>query len=848
LSQKKERNDDINGAGIIVRSLLRAFAYVASILLTIAIIGLITGIVVGSTFALYIDQYIDVNLDDFEYLSTNQDLTTRIFYQEDGKDVEIEEARLYKEQNRLWVSYSDIPKNLINAFVAIEDHRFWEHEGVDFITTAKATLKYFTGKTMGGGSSITQQLVKNVTGDDDVTVQRKIQEIKRAMAVEDIYDKTEILELYLNIIYLSEGCYGVQSAAQTYFGKDVGELTLVECAAIASITQNPYKWDPFIFPENNKERRDTVLWRMYEVGYLTEEEAMEAINTELVLYYGDETGEEETEESGTNSWYTDATIEEAINLIMEHFGYSYETASNALFTGGFQIFTAMDPKIQSIMEEVFEDESYWPKADSSAIQPESAMVIMNPQNGYVLGLVGGRGEKTINRGYNLATQAKRPPGSSIKPLSLYAPAIDKGLVTWASPIDDTPFNFGTEKKDPDGNITYSRLDGYPNNYPAGYRGLTPVWDAVRRSVNTCAMKVLQKVTLNESYEFLTSTLGLNTIVDYEETPAGIVSDLNWAPLGLGQLSYGVTVKAMTAAYCIFANDGIYTEPRIVLKICDSEGKVIIDNTMESTIAISEETAAIMTKMMQNVVSTGTASNISLKNKVECAGKTGTTSDDYDRYYVGYTPYYVGGIWFGYKINQSLSKFSTSPATIIWDTIMTRVHEDIFNECAENGEEVKKFNVPSTVVKATYCKDSGKIATDACSKDPRGSRIETGYFSIDTVPSEKCDCHVLVAYDSITGGIACKECPENHITWVGLIEVNDREYPSNITVTDAQYVYRDIGSSYASTDPYTAFFTTILPEGKYAGKSGSGMPYNRMCSHYDPLTSDGLYGVERYEEE
>ncbi len=354
--------------------------------------------------------------------------------------------------------------------------------------------------------------------------------------------------------------------------------------------------------------------------------------------------------------------------------------------------------------------------------------------------------------------------------------------------------------------------------------------------------MLQKLTLNESYEFITSTLKLDTVIDYKETTSGIVSDLNWAPLGLGQFTYGVTVKDMTAAYCMFANEGIYTEPRIVLKIYDSNDKLIIDNEMHSEIAISEDTAAIMTKIMQDVVNTGTASAIKLKSRIECAGKTGTTSDDYDRYFVGYTPYYVGGIWFGYQIPKTLSKFSTSPGVIIWDEIMTRLHQSILDECAESGEKPRMFSVPDTVVKAKYCKDSGKLATEACLADPRGDRIEEGWFSVNDVPTELCDCHVLVAYDAADGGIACKECPAENIQWVGLIRVEGREFPSNIYVTDAQYVYRNMGDIKPSENRYEAFFMPMLPAGKQAGYSGSGEPFNRMCGHYHADTSAGLYGV------
>lgn len=854
---------------LVGKIILRIFTYLFNILLTLLLIGLITGTIVGGALALYIKNYIDADITDFELIfRTDQSLTTTLYYMdwEDrtnriGKMVQIEDVKLYSSQNRVYASYSDMPKYLIDAFIAIEDKRFESHDGVDWFTTMKATVSYFTGGKLtggytGGGSTITQQLIKNVTKYDDVTIQRKITEIIRALKLEKAYTKPQILEMYLNTINLSHGCYGVAAAADTYFNKDVSELTLIECAAIAAITQNPSKWDPIYHPDNNKLRRNLVLREMYNQGKITQSEFEAAYDRDLVLYSGSkkEADTEVLEESSSTrriyNWYEDAAISEARDLLIEKFGYSNDLASMLVYTGGLQIVLAVDPEIQTILENYYIEDSNFQAVDKSVIQPKSSFIVIDPETGDVLGLVGDRGTKTANRILNYATQTQRPPGSTIKPLSVYAPALEYGLITYGSAIDDTPANFGNETMGADGKIKYSRPDGYPNNYSKTYGGLTTIHYAIRHSLNTVAYKVLQKLSLSTSFDFVKNKLHIDSYIDSRELAGGtVISDMDYAALALGQMNYGLTLKEITAAYSIFANNGVYNKPKIVLKIIDRDGNVIVDNTGGSEIVISEQTASIMTKMLEEVVDYGTAARLSVKNMIDIAGKTGTTSQDHDRWFVGYSPYYLAGCWFGYEMPKSLELFSAgySPALQVWDNIMTILHQRIVDKAVAKGESLKTFKLADGVVTAQYCKDSGKVPTAACLADPREeSRIETGYFTVDTVPKEKCDVHVLVAYDTVSGGIATSNCPDSNVKYVGLLKLY-RSFPFKIFVTDAQFVYRDVPfGAPLTTSPGDAFFAASLPEGMYPGVSRGTAQFNRLCTaHYHP--GDNVIGVQKKEE-
>ncbi len=837
--KRKEKKEDavnwgaelLHAGGIIAGVFLKLGTWLVNIVITVGLIGMITGTIVLGVFALWIQNYVDPTIDT-SLLTTSQDLTTRLYYMDCsenplGVPVEIEDQRLHSSENRLYVSYQELPKDLVDAFVAVEDHRFWNHKGVDWYATFGATFQWFLGIGSRGGSTITQQLVKNITQDDDVTIQRKVQEIFRALNLEKQLSKEEIIELYLNTISFGNGCYGIRAAAQRYFNKDVDELNLTECASLASIPKSPTYYNPYSHPDRNEHRRNTqVLAEMLEYGFITKAEYNLAVERPLVLdmQYNEVTG------TTTNSWYTDAVIEDVIADLQETLGISYIAASTMLYSEGLSIYTCMDPFVQQTLEEVFEDDSNFPQV-SGAVKPECAMVVTDPKTGNILGLVGGRGEKTISRGFNLATMAKRSPGSSIKPLTVYAPALDAGLITYGTVLDDTPFRFN-EKTNSWGGVTYT---AYPVNLPAVYKGLTTINSAVERSVNTVAIKVLDLYGTKNAYEF-SRKIGLDSITEsYTRVDGAILSDIDYAPLALGALTVGVSVREMTQGYSFLANDGIYTEARTYTKVLDKNGEILLDNQPESSIVTSEQTASIMTKMLQNVVKNGTAKAVTLQKYVDVAGKTGTATDDYDRWFCGYTPYYVGACWFGYTELRTIGNIaSVSPATYIWDVVMTRLHQPLISESRKTGRQLDSFELASGVVTATYCVDSGKLVTNACKHDLRGSRVETGYFTQESAPTTACDTHVLVRYDTKTGAVACEDCPEENVREIALIRVEDRDFPRQVTVTDAQYVYREWEPEDGITESRTdAFWSALLDAEHYAGTSGTTVrAANSFCAeHY-----------------
>lgn len=836
--QRVHWGSELLHAGSIMGSvLLRIGSWLLNIVITVGLIGMITGTIVVGVLALWIQNYVDPTIDS-SLLTVSQNLTTRLYYMDytddaRGVPIEIEDQRLHSTENRLWVSYNELPKDLVDAFIAVEDHRFLNHKGVDWYATIGATFNYMLGLGSRGGSTITQQLVKNLTQDDEVTIQRKIQEIFRALNLEKQLSKQEILELYLNTINFGSGCYGIRAAAQRYFNKDVSELNLTECAALAAIPKSPTYYNPYSHPDKNEFRRNNqVLAEMLEYGYITQAEYNLACERKLVLdmQYDEVTG------TSTNSWYTDAVIEDVIADLQETFGISYIAASTMLYSEGLSIYTCMDPFVQDTLESVFKDDSNFPNV-ASAVKPECSMVVTDPKTGNILGLVGGRGEKTISRGFNIATMAKRSPGSSIKPLTVYAPAMDAGLITYGSVFDDTPFRFN-EKTTSYGATTYS---AYPANLPTVYKGLTTINSAVERSVNTIAMKVLDRLGTQASYDF-SQKIGMKSITkSYPRVDGSILSDIDYAPLSLGALTLGVSPREMTQAYSFLANDGIYTEARTYLKVLDKNGEVLLDNQPESTIVVSEQTASIMTKILQNVVKNGTGKAVTLQKYVDVAGKTGTATDDFDRWFCGYTPYYVGACWFGYMEQRTIGNIATvSPATYIWDVVMTRLHQPLIEEAQKSGKPLESFTLASGVVTATYCMDSGKLVTDACRHDLRGSRVETGYFTQETVPTTACDTHVLVNYDKVTGAVACEDCPEENITQVGLIRVENRDFPIQVVVTDAQYVYRTWSPENGVTDSKSLpYWNALLGANRYAGTSGtSTRAVNSFCmEHYVDHTKD-----------
>ena len=858
MSKNKKINwneEFVKSFGVLCKALLKGLGWAFSILITIGLIGVITGVIVGGAFLLYVKNHLDTSVDNFSIMAQERSLTTSISYIDDeGKIVELESERLSATENRMWVPYTDMGDYLPQAFIAIEDKRFESHDGVDWVRTIKVTLDYFIGGGAQGGSTITQQLIKNITGDDDVTIQRKAQEIFKAINLEKRYDKTEILEMYLNNIYLSQSCYGVGAASYVYFGKEPSELTLIEAAAIAAITQNPSKWDPIVHPENNSTRRNYVIKLMYEQGRITQEEYTAAYKQELVLNPPDIDSDIGIK---IHSWYTDAAQQEAVQLLMQKFGYTENYASKILLTSGFNIVTAQDPKVQAVLEKYYANDSYWPRADESPIQPKSSAVVVDPETGNVLGLVGDRGEKILNLGLNYATQTRRPSGSSIKPLSVYGPGLEQGVLTYGTVFDDIPINFGNEVVNPEtGEITYSRQTGYPHNTPNRYAGLQTVHEAVKVSKNTVSWRALDALGLQNSFDFLTQKVGLSTLVERKVNSAGVIyTDISYAPLSMGEFTYGVTVKEMTAAYQIFVNGGIYNEERIVLQILDANGNVIVDNTRKSQIVMSPENAAVMTKMLEEVVDSGTATEVTLRSKIDCAGKTGTTSSMKDQWFIGYTPYYVCGIWLGYSMPRAIPNAFNGTPEKMWNNIMADLVADKIADAKSGKEELKTFEVPRSVITATYCKDSGKLMTDACKKDPRGSRAEIGYFVRGTEPTEYCDVHFLVDYDSTNNAIMTPYCPNEARTQVALLNVL-REFPCNIVVVDAEYTGQVLPSYYSYIGLTTAvpYYQNLLPTGFFSGTYSDKSRFNTACiwhinnpatvssSVEPPATSDSMLDI------
>ena len=667
------------------------------------------------------------------------------------------------------VSYAELPEDLINAFVAIEDKRFWEHRGVDVKRTLGAATNYalgFTGRF--GGSTITQQLVKNLTGKNEVTAKRKLQEICWAKELENKWTKQEILERYLNVINLSQGCYGVGAAADRFFGKSVDQLTLSECATVAGITQNPSYYDPVRFPEHTVERRNVILAQMLEQGYLDEATYREAVKEPLMLKEGAGKGK-----TPVYSWYVDMVVEDVIRDLCATYGYTREAANRLLWTGGLTIEAALDPTVQARLERYYADTAHFP-VHKNGQRAQSAMIVIHPETGDVLGVVGAVGQKTGNRLQSFATDTLRPAASAIKPLSVYAPALQRGLITWGSVFDDVPVRFHT-------GASGGQTVAWPKNANRVYRGLTDVRYAVAHSVNTVAVRVLDRLGEQASFDFLHDTLGMSHLIAARTLEDGRrISDCGEAALALGQMNYGVTLRELTAGYTALAGGGVYVEPRSYFRVLGPDGAVLLDKPVTPRAALSEQNACIMTKLLQSVVEQGTAKGARLfGGRVEVAGKTGTSNADCDRYFIGYTPELLAGVWYGFEYPEPLSDIKSNQAVRIWQAVMTDLVRPTL------GRAKKTFPMAKGIVKLSYCQDSGGIPTEACRMDARGDRCAEGYFVQGSGPKKYCDCHTLREYDVQRGVLADATTPLEARQRVGLIRVK-RSFPRRVYVLDERY--------------------------------------------------------------
>ena len=603
----------------------------------------------------------------------------------DGKHTAYEQFK--STENRVWVDIEDVPEDMKDAFVSIEDERFYTHSGVDVKRTLGAVFNVFVkGDSSYGGSTITQQLVKNLTKDNERTNSRKVREIIRAVVLESKFTKDQILELYMNSIYLSQGVHGIQAASYVYFGKPVKDLSLAECATIAGITQYPSTYDPIINPENNRKKRITVLQKMHELGYITDEEYDEAINEKLSFEkrLDDESHEEKTEEA--QSYFADHIFEQAKRDLMKEYGYTEQYAENLLYNGGLKIYSTMDPTMQNLAEDYYKNDSNFPKTSGEDIL-QSAIIITEPATGHLKAIVGGRGEKEEARVLNRATQSKRQPGSTIKPIAVYAPAIEENIINLSTYIDNSPIKIG---------------DWAPSNANGNFSGPVPVQTAVTWSYNMPAIRTLQELTIDTSYDYLKNKLHVESIVDRENKNGKEFTDKNLSSLALGGLTNGVKPLEMSTAYSAIANGGMYIEPSSYTKICDKDGNVILDKKPQKSRAFSEETSFLMQELLKGVVTQGTAAGSAIPGMDTC-GKTGTTDDNKDKWFIGFTPYYCATVWVGYDKPKVINT-GTNPAIKVWKDIMLDIHEDLSNE---------KFDVPSGIIKANVCGFTGKYASAGC---------------------------------------------------------------------------------------------------------------------------------------
>lgn len=748
----------------------RIFRVIGKTLGTILLIGILSMVIFACIFTAYMRNYlmpqVSFSLDSFRL---NQ--TSVVYYEDDSGNYQPLQ-NLHGEENRIWASYDEIPTELVYATVAIEDKRFFEHNGVDWFRTATASANMFLNvKNIYGGSTLTQQLIKNLTNDDEVTVRRKLVEIFRALELEEQYSKEEILEWYLNTIYLGERAYGVRTASYTYFGKDVSKLDLAECASLIAITNNPSLYDPYISEttkQNNKERQLDVLEAMLEQGYITQNQYNAAASKELVFTYAESGIEETKNDSGYYSYFVDQVIRDVVNDLADATGYDTEVINRMILGGGYQIYATIDPEVQSAAEEIYENLENIPETDSAYQQLQSGIVIIDNETGDISAIVGGVGEKEGSLNWSRATQSLLSPGSTIKPVAVYGPALNLGMITPASVYDDVPYKFGSS--------------AWPKNEDDTYHGLTNVLSAVKRSTNTIPVEILDDLSVEYAYSYAVNEMGLSTLVDQYELGGVEYTDKSLWSLALGGMVKGVTIRDMTAAYAAIENGGQYREARTYTKVLDSEGNVVLDNTQSSHEALSEKAAYYLTYMMEETVKDGTGVEAKMDN-MAVAGKTGTTSDDKDRWFAGYTPYYTAVVWCGYDTPQEIvitDENVDNPACVLWNKVMTLIHE---------SKPYANFERPSEFVEAEVCADSGLLCTKWCRNDIRGDRSTTVVLAQEDVPTESCTMHVEESICTVNGEshVASEKCAsKGTVETYGMLNYS-RQFPiAGIVVADQQY--------------------------------------------------------------
>lgn len=646
-----------------------------------------------------------INLEEYK---DEQSRTSFVYaYDKDGQETVIQ--KLHGEENREIVNLDEISPYLVKAFVSLEDKRFYTHKGVDWVRFVGAMTKYnFTQ----GASTITQQLIKNLTGEKDVTVVRKFKEILTALNLENNYSKDVILESYLNTVALGNGCYGVKTAAETYFGKDVSELNLAESASMASITKAPFSFEPIRHFEANKVRQQECLRKMLEQGIISRDEYNEAIEYELILPNNPSfvpATKHETDKGANeeyNSFYVDFVIDNVIKDLMAKYGYSLQTATRKIYYGGLKIYAAVDMDVQKQMEEVFYNRITFPKQKDTPDNPavQSAMTIMDYE-GRVVGIIGQAGPKTGNRVLNRASDSLRQPGSTIKPLSVYAPAIDLNYINWSTKMLDYAF-------------PYQGSSLWPRNVDRTYGSNTyvTVQKAIEKSINTIAARVVvDKLTPAKSFDYLQNKFHISTL-DPKNDPLA-------APMAVGAFTKGVSTLEMAAAYATFGNGGKYFKPYSYYKVTDYYGReVLLENKPEAEQVIAPDTSDIMCELLQTVETSyyGTGRNV---RKFQIMCKTGTTDLHKDRWFCAGTPHYISATWYGYDKPKTINE-NLNPAGKIFIEVFDRISK---------GLPEKSFPKSGLTVRKSYCTSSGLLAGNACAS------TAMGWYKLNNLPGTCTTC-------------------------------------------------------------------------------------------------------------
>ncbi len=742
------------------------------------------GVIAVSVLAVAVSSYLaketvnDEALLDLDNLKLSY--TSAIYVRDSETGEFYEYLRLVGAENREWIELKDIPLTVQNAFIAAEDQNFRTHMGFSIKRNIFAVLNEISYKLTGsylgsgmkqGASTIDQQLVKNLLADDaDEGAEgymRKVREIFRAFMLEQRYSKDMILEAYLNVIRLTGNTAGVEAGSLRYFGKSVSELNLQESASLACITNNPTKYNPWNNPEMHLERRDYVLWCMMDQGMISEAEYNAAVAAPLELYDSSkaEAQDQLTEEGEVTgnkviqvtdpetgelvdqvvpytceyNWFIDKVLDDVTTDLMEQKGLSRQEASYAIFNNGYKIYCTMDPKVQAIAEQVMADAEMFPFFEAQGIDkntgeklvdengepvmvnPQSGMAVLNYE-GELVAVVGGLGTKTEDRAFSRATDAVRPIGSTMKPIGVYGLGIEYDLITYSTLIPDVAIQqpagkLGIKDKDP------NEMVDWPRNYAGEPSGLNvTVVDGLARSLNTIAVRVGEQVTPENSYEFLSSTLQLSSLL--------YPNDVDLGPMCLGSVTTGVSPYELAGAYMIYGNGGKFTTPHCYISVEDRSGDIVVEPVVTTVQAVSEETAMIVNKMMYTVLhsANGTGNGLYVRDEMDSVGKTGTTSDDKDHWFVGLTPYYSTATWWGYddQITLDFHQYGKHPPTLAWRAVM---------EAAQEGKEFRAFPTTDKVTAIEYCVDSGAKAGSVC------PNRATGYYKTEgRQPDEVCPLH------------------------------------------------------------------------------------------------------------